>query len=85
MKPPGIGIAVTQHQFLADDDTLVPMPFQDVCIAGNSAGLLELAELIRTVALSEQDGYHIHLYPTDENALIRTHKFSLTLEKNSAK
>jgi hypothetical protein len=85
MKPPGIGIAVTQTHRLTDDGTLVPEFFKDVLISGNQAGLLKLADLIHKVALSEQEGYHTHLYPTDETPLVRTEDFSLTIEKNSLK
>ena len=85
MQPAGIGITVTQPQRLTADDTLAPEPFQDICISGNRRGLLELAEIIRTVALAKQDEYHTHLYPADEPALLRTTEFSLTVEKNGSK
>lgn len=85
MKPPGLGIAITRPDIVADDGTLTPQPYQDVILSGNRTGLLELAAIIQKVALSDQDGYHVHLYPDDDSPLVRTAECSLTITKNSLK
>lgn len=85
MKPPGIGIRVSCPVLHEDGSKPTPMAFQDVEISGNRAGLLELAERIRNVAESAVDGYHLHLWPGDENPLLRSENFGITVTLNSVK
>ena len=82
MKPPGIGIDILPIDHSADGGSRV---VQEIEVSGNRSGLLQLAELIRVVAESDQPGYHTHLFPDDPTPLLRTPSYSLTITKNSDK
>jgi hypothetical protein len=85
MKPPALGIRLSQPHLLGDDGCENPLPFQDIEIAGNREGLLRLAELVRRVAESGDAGFHTHIYPDDSEKLLRSEEFSITIALNSTK
>lgn len=84
MKPASLGIRLSQPGQLDENGVVVDLPYSDIEISGNRAGLLKLAEEIRRIAESERET-HTHFYPDDDPPLIRTKEFSLTIDKNSLK
>lgn len=85
MKPPSISIRITRPEQFSFGGTVTPMSYQDIEIAGNKAGLLELAELICKVAESNDKGHHTHLWPDDEKSILFSKEFGLTITLNSVK
>ncbi len=85
MKRPGIGVEIGKVVAFADNGQEVATGETEVEISGNQSGLLKLAEVIKSVAQSGKDGYHIHLMSNDEAPLLRTEDMWLTISLNSRK
>ena len=82
MKPPAFGIRLSQPAQVNDEGNLTDLPYQDLEISGNRAGLLHLAEQIRLVA-EREDMRETHFFPDDEPRVLRSKEFSLTISLNS--
>ena len=84
MKKPGIGISINEVIEHIDEKE-VNTGIKNISIEGNKEGLLKLAEIITTAALSNQRGYHIHLDSTDKPSVVKGGEFQLTIGLNSTK